>query len=246
MGGEAGRLGRQAHRGDQFAGLEHALPLGRVAGQRWKSSSGISRLSCPALRSRRRHRARRAARRNPTGSWRCNARSSPAWREAVSPPSARSQRQGRVCCRRWRCRRNRRSACAAAGYRRPSRRCAAGPRRRTAALRPPPETAGRSCGHGPDRHCAPARRCAGLRRGALDPVEAGHPADVDQVAGAHYAALHQVHAGWCPRPDKPRRATAPAATASASVAGRAYSKLFMPHPSGRVPRVPAALPAPPP
>ena len=165
MGGEMRRLGRQAHRDDHLAGLQARSrgPACRPAGgETFRAGSPAGRL---CLRSRQRRRARQEARRNRTGASRCSSRSIPVWREACCRRRGRrSPNRGRAYCRRWRRRRNRRSASAAGDCRRPSRRCEAAPRRRTEAPRRPPESAGRKCDRERDRHCGPARRSARCRR----------------------------------------------------------------------------------
>ena len=220
--GELRRLGRQTHRDDHLARLEHALAVRRVAGQAVKGFERNLARGPRGPRFRRRRRARPAARRNPTGASRCSARSIPARRAGVlSPPRASQPAPGSVCCRRSRRRRNRRSACAAADCRRPVaalRSCAEAPESSASA------TAGKrrakSRRHARGRRCAPARRSGRRRRRErLDPVEPGKAGDVDEPRSGGRRRPSSGREGWCRRRDRRRPAAAAAATASASVAG---------------------------
>ena len=173
---ECARFGRQPQRDDQIAGLERAFPARacrRADDEGLRPRSRAGRF-CP--RSPRRRRARPAARRNPTGGWRCRPHSSPAPRAIGSRRHGhRSPRPVRACCRRSRRRRNIRIVSAATDCRRRSRHCEAVPRRQTAAPRQSRDRTGRNPHRARDRHCEPARRCGRRHRADVrcDRVPAG-------------------------------------------------------------------------
>ena len=194
MGGEIGRLCRQAHRDDHLAGLQHALAVGRVARQPVKRLERDLPPPCSAFDlDDGVERDQRYAEIGWVGRDAAFAPSHDGVQPVLAAAGVAARRRDRACCRRWRRRRNRRSASAARDCRRPWRRCEAARRPPTGAPRRPRESVGQNSAIVSEVGVADQRSDAHAAVGkVLDAVEAGKTADVDQPARAADAALHQV------------------------------------------------------
>ena len=103
---------------------------------------------------------------------------------AAEPADGRSSRcRAGVCCRAGWCRRNRGSACAAAGCPRSSPCCAAGPRRRRAVRATAGHSRAARARRRRDRCCAPARRCASPPSGVGSILSSARPFTSIRCAG---------------------------------------------------------------
>ena len=220
-GSAAASAGRRSA-DDELARLERGLALRarRRAGDAGLRAAALARPAA-ARRSRPRRRAPPAARRSPRDASRCRRRSSRGSRARGSRRRARrSRRRARGGCRRWPGRRNRRSGCAASGCRRRSRRCGSAARRRRAAPRRPPGRRGRSRGRGRGRRCGP---CAPTRAppSGSSSIRSRPGSRVTSTSRAGRAAPVFIRSSrLVPAARQAAPGAAPAATASASEAGR--------------------------
>ena len=194
MGGKRRRIGRRTAT-IRSPGASTLSRSGASPGRRWNAVSGMSRRpAAPSTSTTASNAANGTQKSDGLVAMQLSLQPRMACSRFSPAACVAAGTRARVCCRRRRCRRNRRSGCVAAGCRRPWRRCEAGRRRRTAGLRRWPDMRFGEIGVVSEVGVADAgRRCACRRWTACSiAVEAGDAGDVDEAAGAGDAALHQV------------------------------------------------------